>query len=70
MIDFIMEYEKAKGIVKEEGWDGFLEHFEEAFDCSFFSCSTYWPDDSKYICKLKGMKGDKIVGWKGIHDHD
>ena len=68
MFDFIMNHKKAKEIVKEKGFDGFMGYFEEEYNYNFYSCSTYWEDDSKYICKLKGSKGDLIVGWEGIHD--
>jgi hypothetical protein len=68
-MDFIMEYEKAKQMVKDSGWDGFMNHFEEEYpERDFYSCSQWWYEDSKYICKFKGGGGDLIVGWEGIHD--
>lgn len=68
--DKIMDFKEAKAIIKEIGFEGFTEMLDNEFGYEFFGCSTYWYDanDSKYICKLKGRKGDIIIGWKGIHD--
>ncbi|MFP7445197.1 hypothetical protein SFC50_16030 [Bacillus infantis] len=66
-----MEYEKAKRLVDEKGWDGFFDHFNEEYeDRNFFQCSEYWYDDKSYICKFKGGRGDLVIGWKGVHDND
>lgn len=68
---YMMNWESAKNIVREKGWDGFLETFQtEHKELALYSCSTFWEDDKKYICKFKGAKGDLIVGWNGVHDHD
>ncbi|MDT0163812.1 hypothetical protein [Bacillus sp. AG4(2022)] len=70
-LDFIMEYEKAKQQVKEDGWDSFLESFQEKHPSyDLYSVSTPWFDDSSYICKFRGGGGDIVVGWKGVHDND
>lgn len=63
-----MNYKDAKTIVKEFGFEGFVEKLEREFGYDFFGCSTYWYDDSKFICKMKGSRGDIIIGWLGIHD--
>lgn len=69
MTDFLMDYEKAKKMVNENGWDGFFEHFNKEYeDYNFYSCSQWWYEDKKYICKFRGGSGDLIVGWKGVHD--
>lgn len=65
--DLVIDHNMAKQIVNERGWDGFVLFIEQQFHYSFFSCSQDWHRDSKYICKLKGRKGDVIIGWIGIH---
>ena len=64
--DFIMDYEKAKRQVDKKGWEGFMESFDDGE--KFYSVSQYWYDDPTYICKMKGRYGDKIIGWKGVHE--
>jgi hypothetical protein len=66
--DKIINRDEMKAIVREKGWDVFLDHMGEEEETSFFSCSTAWYEEEKYICKFKGAKRDMIVGWKGIHD--
>lgn len=65
-MDFIMDWEKAKEVVDQTGWDGFMDHFND--EKEYYSVSQYWYDDKQYICKFKGECGDKIIGWKGVHD--
>lgn len=70
-LDFIMEYEAAKNQVKENGWDNFLESFQEKFPSyDLGSVSTYWynANDPTYICKMRGGYGDIVIGWEGVHD--
>lgn len=66
-IDMILDHEQAKGAVETIGWDGFVHSIEQRFNYGFFSCSQDWYHSSKYICKLKGSRGDIIIGWKGVH---
>ena len=40
MFDKILNYQDTKDMVKEKGWDGFLDHMGEEEETSFFSCST------------------------------
>lgn len=64
-----MEYEQAKKMVDDDGWDGFFEHFNEEYEeRDLFGCSQDWYKDETYICKFKGGKGDVVIGWKGVHD--
>lgn len=67
-MDLFMDYTSAKTLVKVLGVEGFVKHLEKEYGYHFFSCSTAWLDDSKYICKLKGSHGDLVIGWEGIHN--
>lgn len=64
----IMEWEKAKELVDRDGWDGFMEQQNDGRE--LYAVSQWWYDDPKYICKFRGKYGDKIIGWKGVHDND
>jgi hypothetical protein len=69
--DAIMSHESARQKVKEEGWDSFLNMFQQDYEShNLYSCSTYWfnADDPHYICKFRGTRGDIIIGWEGVHD--
>lgn len=68
VFDKMMYHDEAKAIVKESGFEGFVEKLDHEFGYNFFSCGIHWYDDSKFICKLKGAKGDIIIGWYGVHD--
>lgn len=64
MLDLIIDYNKAKLIVKEQGFEGWLSYLNTLFpNRDFYTVSTFWYEDSKYICKAKGQFGDLIVGW-------
>ena len=68
-MDFIMEYEKAKQHVDEQGWDSFLGSFQDQYeDRGLYSVSMDWHESDEFICKFRGTDGDVIVGWEGIHD--
>ncbi|MBT2696327.1 hypothetical protein J7E79_02610 [Bacillus sp. ISL-40] len=68
-LDLIMSHDNAKQKVKEDGWDSFLETFQKDYEpYKLYSCSTYWYDDSQYICKFRGVYGDVVIGWDGIHN--
>lgn len=70
MIDLVMNHDEAIMLVEEYGWDGFLNYFNDKYvNHNFYSCSTAWYDNSKYICKFKGSRGDLIIGWSGVHDN-
>jgi signal peptidase I len=69
--DKIMSHEDAKKVVKEEGWDSYLNLFQQEYESyNLYSCSTYWfnADDPNYICKFRGTCGDIVIGWEGVHD--
>jgi hypothetical protein len=65
-----MNYDEAKNMVENHGWDYFFNYFSREFpDYRLYSVSKYWFQDQKYICKFKGGKGDIIVTWEGTNDH-
>ncbi|MNM63961.1 hypothetical protein D3C81_753370 [compost metagenome] len=64
MVDIYIDYNEAKMMVDKKGWNHFVRHFEKIKKNGFYSCSKDWYDDPKYICKIKGDRGDLIVGWK------
>lgn len=67
-MDLIINYNEAKKIVDDLGWNGFLNHFKELYpQMALYSCSQYWYEDDKYICKFRGLKGDLIIGWERVH---
>lgn len=56
-------------MVKENGWDSFLEDFQKEYESyNLYSGSTYWVEDPYYLCKFRGTGGDVIDGWEGVHD--
>ena len=70
-MDHIMNHSKAKEIVKKDGFQGMIDHFNEEFENrKFYGCSEAWyeEDTEHYILKLRGQNGDLIVGWEGYHD--
>ncbi|MNV63243.1 hypothetical protein D3C71_1558260 [compost metagenome] len=67
MVDICMEYDEAKRMVDKKGWEYFVSYFNSRKKLDLYSCSKDWYEDSKYICKLKGAKGDLIIGWCRIH---
>ena len=69
MIDFLMDWEDAAYIVKTLGWDAWVEHVGKAFPRRelFNSTMDWFRHGPEYVAKLKGVRGDVIVGWK--HDH-
>lgn len=66
-LDLIMDHAEAKQIVQSEGYDAFIRKVDEGFHYGLSSASQYWEKDPKYICKMKGRKGDVIIGWTGTH---
>lgn len=68
MLDEYWDYEETKQLWREVGFDGLVALLDEQYKRSFYSCSIHWIDNPQYILKLKGGKGDLVVGWKGIHD--
>jgi hypothetical protein len=66
--DKFVNRDEMKGIVQEKGWDDFLDHMSEQEETSFFSCSTAWYEEERFICKFKGRHRDMIIGWEGVHD--
>ena len=66
--DKFVNRDEMKGIVKEKGWDDFLDHMSEQEETSFFSCSTAWYDEERFFCKFKGRERDMLVGWEGVHN--
>jgi hypothetical protein len=65
-----MDYHEAKNMVNEKGWDSFTQYFEKEYKGNFYSTSTAWYEDSKYILKLKGGSRDLVIGWEGIHNKE
>lgn len=65
MYDKVMNHEKAKEFVRLHGYDKFIEQMNEEFpDYDLGSASIHWERDPKYICKMRGMRGDIIIGWE------
>lgn len=63
-----MNIEDARKMVDENSWDAFLAHFQNKYPKRrLYSCSKDWYKDEKYICKVKGVRGDILIGWYGIH---
>lgn len=66
--DEVMNFGEAKSIVDKEGWEGFLSYFQNKFpERRLYACSQSWYDDKKYICKIRGTRGDIIIGWYDVH---
>lgn len=61
--------EEMKQSVREKGWGQFFEDLSTEDGNEYFSGSTAWYDDEKYILKCKGKYGDIIIGWEGVHDN-
>ena len=70
MVDLLMNFKDARDYVKNHGLDAFIAKVEKesARPLELYACSTFWIDNSKYVCKLKGKYGDIIIGWFGIHE--
>jgi hypothetical protein len=66
-LDKYMDWKEATKKVDEVGIEGFMNDLEEEYEYNFFSISTHWVDNPRYICKAKGSDGDVVIGWKGIH---
>ncbi|WP_243299155.1 hypothetical protein [Bacillus litorisediminis] len=63
--DDVMSHYETKKIVKDKGWDNFLNTLQNQYpDRELYKVSMDWYDDMKYICKAKGVMGDVIIGWK------
>jgi hypothetical protein len=64
-----MPYDEAKKMVEGKGFHSFLVNFQTKYPSyKLYSTSTRWIKDSQYICKLKGARGDLVIGWTGIHE--
>ena len=62
--------EEMKQAVRERGWDHqFFDDLRAEEGNEYFSGSTAWYDDEKYILKCKGKYGNIIIGWEGVHDN-
>jgi hypothetical protein len=64
-MDYILNYDMLKRIVKVCGWDDFLMFLQDmcpAFE--IYSVSMDWFDNKDYICKAKGVYGDVVIGWE------
>lgn len=63
--DGVYGYDETKSFVEEQGWDSFLTKLKDEFpNRKLYSVSQSWYDDSQYLCKAKGAKGDVIIGWQ------
>ena len=59
-----MSYKVAKAIYDLSGPDALLNVFQFRFpNLDLYSLSDGWLENSQYICKAKGSKGDLIVTW-------
>lgn len=67
-LDVIMKHKDAKKFVRKYGYDAFIEEMNNEFDYDLGSASMHWERDDKYICKMRGGRGDIIIGWEGRHD--
>ena len=67
-MDLLLKHDSTKEYVRMFGIEKFVAMLEESYNGRFYSCSDYWVSDSKYVCKLKGVNRDLIIGWYGIHD--
>lgn len=60
-----LNYGYAIGIVDLEGIEQFLGYIQDIFPTlELFKISTDWMEDSRFICKVKGTKGDVIIEWE------
>lgn len=66
-MDYSMNYEEAIKLVREQGFQGVIDKFNEEFPgYDLYSCSTSWEDSDEYILKLRGTTGDVVVGWDHV----
>lgn len=64
MVDKIMNYDEMVDYVSDNGFGDFLEILQEEYpEYKLYSISTSWYYNSQYICKVKGVYGDLIIGW-------
>ena len=62
--DGVFSHSDTKEIVDIYGWDTLLDKLNGDFPGrSLYSVSTDWHNDSQYLCKARGSKGDVIIGW-------
>lgn len=63
--DVVMEHSEAVEYVNDFGNEAFMDVMREEFpNYDLGSMSIHWERDSKYICKMKGTRGDIIIGWE------
>lgn len=59
-----MDIKTARKLVDALDWDGFIAHFKNTYDeLDLYRCGTSWYGNSKYICKIRGTRGDLLITW-------
>lgn len=59
-----MNHENNVRLVDALGNRVFLEMLQEDYpQLDLFKCSWDWVEDSSFICKAKGTRGDLIIQW-------
>ncbi|UII58134.1 hypothetical protein LS684_21160 (plasmid) [Cytobacillus spongiae] len=66
-LDKKMEWSSARESALEKGLEGSMKEIDEDNKLGLYYISSHWMENPKYICKAKGLKGDVVIGWKGIH---
>lgn len=64
VFDVVMRHSEAKEYVKEHGYDAFVQEVDKDFGYKLSGASMYWEHDRNYICKMRGGRGDVIIGWE------
>lgn len=63
MFDMIMKHEDAKRL-DNEAMFGVINSIYP--DRELYSMSLDWCDNKQYVLKVKGVKGDVLVGWQEV----
>ena len=63
MFDMIMKHEDAKRL-DNEAMFGVINSIYP--DRELYSMSLDWRDNKQYVLKVKGVKGDVLVGWQEV----
>lgn len=63
MFDMIMKHSDTKRLDNEEMF-GVINSIYP--DRELYSMSLDWRDNKQYVLKVKGIKGDVLVGWQEV----
>jgi hypothetical protein len=62
MMEVKLSHKLMKGLVNMLGWDQLLNYLNTTYpQLELYSVSKDWFNDSKFILKARGAKGDLIV---------